>query len=223
MHLQLLGITILLRIGSGRSEPYPAENTLSSDSSDEQCEPRIVNGTNASSGDFPFVVSLRKNGSHFCGGTIVTNRWIMSAAHCFPYNVPFSKVESSVQVGRTKIARKLDESVHSIQGVITHPLYDQSNSMMNDICLVLLVSPLKFSGYVQPVPLPPVCSEADDNRRVTVVGWGITENEGKPSKILQKLDLQVITNKECSSRHQAVIHDSQVCADSQGGGKSECK
>lgn len=47
---------------------------------------RIVNGLDASQGQFPYQISLRKNSMHHCGGSIITNRFILTAAHCVGEN-----------------------------------------------------------------------------------------------------------------------------------------
>lgn len=43
---------------------------------------RVIGGSDAQKGQFPFQISLRVGGSHVCGGTIITNKFILTAAHC---------------------------------------------------------------------------------------------------------------------------------------------
>lgn len=43
---------------------------------------RVVGGQNADKGEFPWLVSITRRGGHFCGGTIINNRFILTAGHC---------------------------------------------------------------------------------------------------------------------------------------------
>uniref|UniRef100_A0A182JVH2 Peptidase S1 domain-containing protein n=1 Tax=Anopheles christyi TaxID=43041 RepID=A0A182JVH2_9DIPT len=197
----------------------PAPSTMLDDGPDR----RIVNGTDASILDYPFMLSLRgSTGGHSCGGSILSEVWVMTAAHCVSSTTPYLQ---TIQVGRTDISREADDSVYAIEQVISHPQYDSRNSHLNDIALLKLQRPLTFSDSVQPVRLPSPLFEVEDNLDdlgVTLIGWGVTATGGSSPTTLQRVDYYVVPNEECDAIHSSKIYPSQICAAIPGGGKGQC-
>ncbi|XP_058465391.1 chymotrypsin-1-like [Malaya genurostris] len=182
---------------------------------------RIINGTDTTIEEFPFMISLRASaGSHSCGGSILSSWWILTAAHCV--NVLTSPSLQSVQVGRTNISRLADESVYKIELVIPHPEYNSSDSYVNDIALIKLREQLELGETVQPVLLPAPCFELEEpDLGVTLIGWGYN-NDGVASTTLQRVEYYVVPNEECDAIHDNTIYPSQICAAEPGGGKGQC-
>ncbi|KAL9700194.1 hypothetical protein quinque_003635 [Culex quinquefasciatus] len=183
---------------------------------------RIINGTDTTIERFPHMISLRgSSGGHSCGGSILSNYWILTAAHCVnPFTTPYLQ---TVQVGRTEISRPADSSVYEILEVIVHPGYNESYSFVNDIAVLKLKQPLAFGPTIQPVKLPSPCFEVEDqdDLGVTLTGWGLN-NDGVVPSILQKVDYYVVPNEECDRIHTSKIYPSQICAAYPGGGKGQC-
>uniref|UniRef100_A0A182SZ29 Peptidase S1 domain-containing protein n=1 Tax=Anopheles maculatus TaxID=74869 RepID=A0A182SZ29_9DIPT len=183
---------------------------------------KIVNGTDAAIENYPFVVSLRgASGGHSCGGSIITKRWILTAAHCVDYTTPLYQ---TVQVGRTNISRTEDESIYAIESVVIHPNYNPSDSYIDDIALLKLSKPLVFSEQVQPVRLPKRFFEIDtlQSELVTLVGWGRNASDGPVQTTLQQIDYYAVPNEQCNQIHGNHIYPSQICAAEPGGGKGQC-
>ncbi|XP_065091142.1 chymotrypsin-1-like [Ochlerotatus camptorhynchus] len=182
---------------------------------------KIVNGTDASIKDYPFMISLRNShGGHTCGGSILTNHWILTAAHCV--HETMTPDLSTVQVGQTEISRPVDETVYDIELVVIHPGYDPFNSFVNDIAVFKLKRPLLFGESVQPVHLPRPCFEVPESvPAVTLIGWGLNEDEVAPT-ILQRVDYYVVPNTVCDQIHDSTIFPEQICAAYPGGGKGQC-
>lgn len=121
-------------------------------------ENRIIGGVTAQPGQFPYQVSLRAlerlpNNSvvigHRCGSSIISNRWILTAAHCT--QDAFSKPSSmAVYVGAHHINN--DGQKNLIEEIVDHPDFDRPN-LKNDISLLRTVKPIQFSKAVQPIPL----------------------------------------------------------------------
>ncbi|XP_055532467.1 chymotrypsin-1-like [Wyeomyia smithii] len=183
---------------------------------------RIVNGTDASIADYPFMVSLRgSTGRHSCGGSILNERWILTAAHCV--NDHTTALVQSIQVGRSDVSTAVDDSVYLIADVIIHPHYDAANSYIDDVALIKLQKPLVFSDTVQPVILPTKYEEmAEPDLDVTLIGWGRLETDGELPTTLQKVDYAVVLNRECNQLHRSHIFPSHICAAFPGGGKGQC-
>ncbi|XP_055537129.1 chymotrypsin-1-like [Wyeomyia smithii] len=185
-----------------------------------ESQPRIIKGTKVSIEDFPYIVSLRNNNQHSCGGSILSENWIMTAAHCVKY-AEISKL--SIQAGRTKVSKRVDLSVYGVKQVILHPQYDEKNSWQNDIALLKLTEPLQLSDSVRPVRLPAVCYEVTGpDLNAVVVGWGVTRR-GVLSKNLQKLIYLIVPHHECFEQHNNFpIYRTQICAADPTYRRAEC-
>ncbi|XP_053687197.1 chymotrypsin-1-like [Sabethes cyaneus] len=182
----------------------------------------IVKGTDASIENFPYVVSLRRDHEHACGGSILSKNWILTAAHCVVnYKNDISVL--SVQAGKTKLSKSVDLSVFEVAQIVVHPEYDDKNSWINDIALVKLKEPLALSDLVRPVKLPPVCYEVTGpDLNLVVLGWGVTRR-GVLSEVLQKLIYLVVPNHDCFEQHNRFpIYRTQICAADPHYRRSEC-
>ncbi|XP_058465018.1 chymotrypsin-2-like [Malaya genurostris] len=183
---------------------------------------RIVNGTDASIKDYPFAISLRgSTGRHSCGGSILNERWVMTAAHCVNYYT--TPLVQTVQVGRTDVSREVDDSVYGIEDVIVHPFYNPSRSYIFDIALLKLKKPLVFSETIQPVELPEKYHEVpESDSTVTLIGWGLKATGGILPTTLQQVSYSVVPNAKCSELHYNHIYPNHICAATPGGGKGQC-
>lgn len=101
---------------------------------------RVVNGTDANIEDYPFMVSI--TGERFCGGSILNEYWILTAAHCSG---------SKIKVGIDNLT-EIGESYDIILW-IRHEKYN-SWTLENDIAVVRLAEPIVFSNKSEPVELP---------------------------------------------------------------------
>lgn len=130
---------------------------------------RIVNGSDASLGQFPHQVSLRvsQNNRHFCGGSIINKRWIITAAHCSFLPAPIIPI---AVVGAVKLRE--GGTPYNISKIIPHPLYQNQKSLKHDIALWRTSEDIVFSENVQPVALPTADTLAD--APLIVSGWGRT-------------------------------------------------
>lgn len=133
---------------------------------------RIGGGLTAERGQFPFIVSLRTKGpndtepTHFCGGSILSERWILTAAHCVAYGVS----NTFVQVGAHHV---LDDGVqHTVRRIIEHADYDLE-LLFNDIALIELNAPIQYNPFVQPIELETAAIGPGEN--ATIAGWGRIE------------------------------------------------
>lgn len=109
----------------------------------------IVGGEQTTIERFPWIVSLQRLGSHFCGGSIISTTRILSAAHC-TLNVPSTSI--SIRAGSTN--NLAGGQFIGVSQVHNHPQYNPS-TIDNDICVVVIGSPLNLAPVgVSAIPMP---------------------------------------------------------------------
>ncbi|XP_040273762.1 transmembrane protease serine 9 [Bufo bufo] len=172
---------------------------------------RIVGGSDASKGEFPWQVSLRENNEHFCGATIISAKWLVSAAHCFnDFQDPAVWV---AYIGSTSLSG-LDSSTvkASIKSIVKHPSYDPDTADY-DVAVLELESELRFNKYTQPICLPASTHIFPMGKKCIITGWGYLKEDNlvKP-EVLQKATVALIDQTLCNSLYSNVVTDRMVCA-----------
>ncbi|XP_008307873.1 transmembrane protease serine 4a isoform X2 [Cynoglossus semilaevis] len=181
---------------------------------------RIVGGTDALIEDWPWQVSLQQGGQHTCGGTLVSPRWVVTAAHCFTgSNRELSRWK--VVTGRTYMGTLGGTSVDRI---IMHGNYDSARNDY-DIALMRLSSPVTIGETRRPVCLPPKAFGVAAGASLTVTGWGYLEENGNVSPSLQKANIPLIDHSVCSGPtiYGSSITPRMMCAGFMSGGIDACQ
>ncbi|XP_063961428.1 chymotrypsinogen B-like [Lytechinus pictus] len=159
---------------------------------------RVTHGEDVTGlGEWPWQIALYTPNGRFCGGSIITPEWILTAAHCVEFNATDDN-PYTIKAGSLLYSTN-DQSGQSrdVQQVIKHRLYGPG--LINDIALLKLVTPLNFTNEVQPVCLP----SADESvpkpeEYVTFTGWGsFTERNARQPDLLQEGRMPVIPNYFC--------------------------
>uniref|UniRef100_A0A667ZVU0 Zmp:0000001329 n=1 Tax=Myripristis murdjan TaxID=586833 RepID=A0A667ZVU0_9TELE len=171
---------------------------------------RIVGGVLEKQGGSPWQVLIRRaDGYGFCGGTLVSARWVVSAAHCF------QETADHVTLGDFD-KRRPDpgEQVIKVQKVVLHPHF-HSFTFDSDVALLYLSRPVTWSPAVIAACLPDAHLAQyllrDDSRGV-VTGWGAMKYLGRSSRFLRKVALPVVSQSSCMSSTEQVITDNMFCA-----------
>lgn len=178
---------------------------------------RIVNGTNAAPGQFPFQISLQYDGNHFCGGTILNSRWILTAAHCVEEVI----AEDLTVLAGTNVLSSGGERRRVLQYAI-HPSYNPENYYENDIAVLELQTALSMTGHIAVVTLPSQSQVTPGGVTSTVIGWGYLFTGGPASNTLQMVNLQTYSDEACQRVLPGYVTFRNICAGVPGGGKGHC-
>ncbi|KAM6910159.1 trypsin-2 [Xenentodon cancila] len=174
---------------------------------------KIVGGYECEPHSRPHQVSLNA-GYHFCGGSLVSESWVVSAAHCYKSRIEVRLGEHNIQYTENT------EQYISSSRVIRHPRYNGYN-IDNDIMLIKLSSPATLNNYVKPVALPSSCAPAGTMCRVS--GWGNTMSSTADRNKLQCLDIPILADTDCNNSYPGMITESMFCAGYLEGGKDSCQ
>ena len=178
--------------------------------------PRIIGGTNATAGDYPWIVSLRDGSGHFCGASLIAPQWVLSAAHCYDGSGPenLKVVVGEYHQGETSTS----EEVINVAKVYPH-----ANGEVHDIMLVKLAQPATIAPIAMATEAQTQALSAGDTLRV--IGWGDTEEgAGKYPKILQQVDVPLYDFAACNAAYNNELDPKvNVCAGLVDGGKDSCQ
>ncbi|XP_024132315.1 transmembrane protease serine 4a isoform X2 [Oryzias melastigma] len=190
--------------GVSKSEPYS----------------RIVGGNTTDIADYPWQVSLQVNDQHTCGGSLVSPRWIVTAAHCFNGN---NQVTSrwTVMSGRSYLTTI---GASYVDKILVHKKYIPQQQDY-DIALIRLSSPITVGDYRRPVCLPPKDLALASQTPLFVTGWGYLTEEGSVSSTLQEAEVPLIDWSTCSKLpiYRNTLTQRMICAGYLGGEVDACK
>jgi len=184
---------------------------------------RIVGGQDAAA-PIPWQVSVRQcqsGGCHFCGGTILDEKTVMCAAHCFTTGQSMNGYY--ITAGVTNRNDGSGQTIEIANGVWNSAMPYSGNN--NDFIILKLSSALSFNENVGPACLPEPGFAPDSTGETCVVsGWG-TLNSGANSlpTNLQWVAVPTVTNAQCAQAYPNTITSSMICAGLPEGGKDSCQ
>nr|XP_033342116.1 chymotrypsin-2-like [Megalopta genalis] len=192
--------------------------------------PRIVGGHNATPGKFPYEACILKRSYFICGGSIISENLILTAAHCI-YGESVSDIE--VVVGTYTLPLWKPAIKYSPRKLIWHAHYNPQKDFLNDIGLIWLTKNIPFTENIQPIRLPSVNRDATGEKAV-ITGWGrlsvslsticlqrtlklnlyydielLLQENGITPYILQEIELEIISQQYCLLEWN--VTDSQIC------------
>ena len=188
-------------------------------------EVKITGGTSADISDFPWQVYF-ESGIYTCGGSIISENWVVTAAHCTKNSngSAISASDMAVEVGANNPRNGLEGKKYYISEVIVHEDYN-NNTLENDIALLKLKEPLNFEN-AKPIKLilaEDVAEGATDPGVMSwVTGWGLTSV--RPSVYptsLQKVQLPIVTNTQAATVWKS-IPETDIMAGFLNGNKDAC-
>ncbi|CAL4105920.1 unnamed protein product, partial [Meganyctiphanes norvegica] len=187
---------------------------------------KIVGGVTAEVNEYPWQVALVGRGSSgvYCGGSLINDRWVLTAAHCIKSGVDQVLLGNHLQ-SQTDFA----EIRVNVRRVVDHPNYN-NKTQDNDFSLLELATPVDLEIIdpdIRPICLPSA-SNPTENEGVTAIitGWGTTYLGGHQPDVLLEATVTTMSNEHCNRLFQAYrygspIHSSMICAS--GPGKDSCQ
>ncbi|CAC5419326.1 TMPRSS15 [Mytilus coruscus] len=201
--------------------------------------PYIIGGTLAYKGQWPWVVAVRKGNTFICGGTLISDRWVITAGHCVESVLSVPHMVSIVTGTPMKDGR--DGNVVRVSEIIINP--DYNFIYKADIAVLLLQMPVLFDDYIKPICLPNTLQYLPRDSPCYTAGWGLTDPKGLyilfkvssdtytlaariniNSEMIQDSKLKKLpndlmyakafmwTNSKCSLAYSSEINDSMICA-----------
>uniref|UniRef100_A0A182JXI6 Peptidase S1 domain-containing protein n=1 Tax=Anopheles christyi TaxID=43041 RepID=A0A182JXI6_9DIPT len=178
---------------------------------------RIVGGHVADIETYPYQVSVRELNEHICGGSIITNRWILTAGHCVDDTIA---AYMNVRVGSAFYTQ--GGTIYDVKLAITHPDHVPYSWIM-DFALLELENTIVFSKTAQPIALATRLEDLLSDRYCVVTGWGRTLNEEESFEKLRAVEIPIISRVLCNATYEGKIDQAMICAgDYANGGKGSC-
>jgi len=221
------------------SPPGPVESSLKHPgkplNEDEDCKcrfrgaSRIVNGQITKPNEIPWQVSLQTPfGSHFCGGTIISPEYILTAAHCIDTKTP---EDLKVRVGAHSLEEEDPEKTHNVINIISGDFMATKLERPGDIAILRLDRPIKFiPGIVEPGCLN--FEEQSYTNDLLASGWGATSTTKKDLKTGQMLQGEISTvlkkahfheDRDGCPKHEIRDSNYLICIASNNEGDSTCQ
>ncbi|XP_053998422.1 proclotting enzyme-like isoform X1 [Hylaeus anthracinus] len=182
---------------------------------------RLVGGRPADPKQWPWMVALlKKDGNRYCGGVLVTDRHILTAAHCvYRYSPRDIKVRlGEYDFSTAEETRALDLFVSEIR---VHPDFDYT-TYDNDIAILKLHRPTVFNDYIWPICLPPI-DQTFENKNAIVTGWGSRFYGGPASAVLMEVSVPIWKQERCVQSFVRRIPRTVICAGAYEGGRDACQ
>lgn len=175
----------------------------------------VYGGTTASITDAPWQVAITlKSASNeydgfFCGGSLISNQWIITAAHCLvdDYDSPLSPSSLLVHVGSSRLSTSA-KATRAVSAVRVHDGYD-SYTAVNDIALLKLTNPVTFApGTIEAIDI--AASDPYDGEIARITGWGEVRGATYPAT-MQKGNITIQAGSVCENSYYDFYTSSQIC------------
>ncbi|XP_055514035.1 transmembrane protease serine 9-like [Leucoraja erinacea] len=163
--------------------------------------------------------------THLCGATIINQNWLLSAAHCFPHSRGLNvKTLWRAVIGLREIDKPDRWTVtRKIEKIIAHENFLNGR---NDVAVLKVDDPIVYGDYIRPACLPtPGKFRNEKWAHCHVTGWGLMEENGRLSRVLQEAAVQLIPLETCqqSDWYDHNVDDKMICAGFAGGGIDACQ
>jgi len=190
---------------------------------------RVIGGVEAEAHSWPWSVALLRFGGYFCGGSLIDEQWVLTAAHCI-YGREDQAAFMEAVLGEHD--RKVDEGTEQkfqLEKIIAHKNYSQ-RTLDNDIAMIKLKKKVVLKKVARGNPdkvglvcMPKQGEDANIKDLCFITGWGKTKSDGESSTILMEAELPTVTNGKCRKQNSkwggTEITKNMLCAGQEPGTK----
>lgn len=182
---------------------------------------RILGGQEAKPHEWPYMASVQVNGTHVCGGTLLSQSWVLSAAHCLDGLVQNESLQ--VLLGAHSLSQpEPSKRLYDVLRAVPHP-DSRPQGIEHDLLLLQLSQNASLGPAVQPLLLQPKDQDLAAGTLCDVTGWGVVSHAGRKPDRLQHLRLPIMDRDTCNQRshHDGAITENMICA--QSNRKDSCR
>ncbi|KAM8977005.1 enteropeptidase [Pelodytes ibericus] len=185
---------------------------------------KIVGGTDAVVGAWPWMVALFYNQRQMCGATLVNEEWLVSAAHCvYGRNLVPSNWNAVLGLHNSWELTGPQTVNLVIDNIIISPQYNR-RTKESDIAMMHLEFRVNYTDFVQPICLPESNQEFQLGMNCSIAGWGRLESQGPIPNILQEAEVPLISNEKCQQQlPEYNITQNMICGGYEEGGIDTCQ
>lgn len=174
---------------------------------------RIFGGTETTIDRFPYEVSLVYYGDHICGGAIVKENAILTAAHCLDnINLRGLKVRSNTTYTS-------EGTLSYVNNVTPHPSYVGNE---NDIAIIWVEDSFIFTDSLRKIQLPEADLDPVGGSLAMVSGWGFLSGHGPNAYLLRIAQVPIVDRKVCEDLYYGHVHKNMLCAGESDGSVDAC-
>ncbi|CAH2248074.1 serine protease 56 [Pelobates cultripes] len=183
---------------------------------------RIVGGSATSQESWPWLVNIRLNGELMCGGVLLGDVWVLTAAHCFAGDI--NELHWTVVIGQYDLSKKDDGAkIFNVNRIVSHPKFNQK-TFNNDLALLELTSAVTEFQRARPVCLPEMSKDPIPGTNCFIAGWGSLYEDGPLSDVVMEARVPVLSQEICKNTlGKDMLTGTMFCAGYLTGGIDSCQ